>query len=42
MLNAHACAMYVASYIMKAEKQMGHFLQSVSEEVRTEELKTAS
>ena len=40
VLNAHACVMYVASYIMKAEKQMGHLLQSVSEEVRTEELKT--
>ena len=37
VLNAHACVMYVASYIMKAEKQMGHLLQSVSEEVRTED-----
>ena len=25
VLSAHACVMYVASYIMKAEKQMGHF-----------------
>ena len=39
VLNAYACVMYVASYIMKAEKSMSHLLKLVAEEVRTEELK---
>ena len=38
VLNAYACVMYVASYIMKAEKSMSELLRSVSEEVRNEDL----
>ena len=38
VLNAYACVMYVASYIMKAEKSMSELLCSVSEETRTDDL----
>ena len=39
VLNAYACVMYVASYMMKTEKAMG-LLKQVAAEFRTEELKT--
>ncbi len=39
VLNAYACVMYVASYIMKSERSMGELLKNVAAEVRTEELK---
>ena len=39
VLNAYACVMYVASYIMKTEKAMGVLLKQVAAEVRTEELR---
>ena len=39
VLNAYACVMYVASYIMKTEKSMGELLKHVAAEARTEELK---
>ena len=38
ILNACACVMYVASYIMKSERSMGELL-NVAAEARTEELK---
>ena len=40
VLNAYACVMYVASYMMKTEKVMGVLLKQVAAEFRTEELKT--
>ena len=36
VLNAYACIMYVASYMMKAEKSMGQLLKQVAEEHRLE------
>ncbi len=39
VLNAYACVMYVASYVMKTEKAMGALLKQVTAEVRTDELK---
>ena len=39
VLNAYACVMYVASYIMKTERAMGELLKRVAAEARTEELK---
>jgi hypothetical protein len=39
VLNAYACDMYVASYIMKTDRAMGKILKHVASEVRTEELK---
>ncbi len=39
VLNAYACVMYVASYIMKSERSMGELLRNVAAEARTEELK---
>lgn len=38
MLNAYACVMYVASYIMKTERSMGELLKRVAAEARTDEL----
>ena len=35
VLNAYACVMYVASYIMKTEKAMGELLKRVAAEART-------
>ena len=40
VLDAYACVMYVASYIMKTEKSMGVLLKQVADEVRTDELRT--
>ena len=40
MLNAYACVMYVASYIMKTERSMGELLKCVAAEARTDEQKT--
>ena len=40
VMDAYACVMYVASYIMKHEKSMGELLKNVANEVRTEELST--
>ena len=40
VLNAYACIMYVASYIMKTDRAMGELLRRVANEVGTEELKT--
>ena len=39
VLNAYACIMYVASYIMKTERSMGELLKRVATEDRTDELK---
>ena len=39
VLNAYACLMYVASYIMKTDRAMGELLKHVATETRTEELK---
>ena len=39
VLNAYACVMYVASYIMKTERSMGELLKHVAAESRTDELK---
>ena len=39
VLNAYACVMYVASYIMKTERSMGELLKRVAAEARTDELK---
>ena len=41
VLNAYACVMYVASYIMKTDRAMGqlYMLKRVASEARTEELK---
>ena len=38
-LNAYACIMYIASYIMKTERSMGELLKRVAAESRTDELK---
>ena len=40
ILNAYACVMYVASYIMKTERSMGELLKRVAAEARTDELKS--
>ena len=40
VLNAYACVMYVASYIMKTERSMGELLKRVAAEARTDELRT--
>ena len=40
VLNAYACIMYVASYIMKIDRAMGVLLKHVASEARTEELKS--
>ena len=39
VLNAYACVMYVASYIMKTERSMGELLKHVAAESRTDKLK---
>ena len=39
VMNAYACIMYVASYIMKTERSMGELLKRVAAEARTDELK---
>ena len=36
VLNAYSCILYIASYVMKAEKSMGQLLKSVTEEVMGE------
>ena len=38
VMDAYACVMYVASYIMKHEKSMGELLKQVANEVRDEDL----
>ena len=40
VMNAYACVMYVASYIMKTERAMGELLKCVASEARTDELKS--
>ena len=40
VLNAYACVMYVASYMMKTEKAMGELLKSVANENRSDGLKS--
>ena len=40
VLNAYACVMYVASYIMKTERSMGELLRRVAAECRTDKLKS--
>ena len=40
VLNAYACVMYVASYMMKSEKAMGELLKTVINENRSDELKS--
>ena len=40
VMDAYACVMYIASYIMKHEKSMGELLNSVAKEVRDEDLST--
>ena len=41
VVNAYACVMYVASYIMKNERAMGELLSNVAYESRIDELKIA-
>ena len=36
--SAHACIMYVASYIMKSERAMGELLKNVAQEIHDEEV----
>ena len=38
VLNAYACVMYVASYMMKTDRAMGVLLKEVAAEVRTDNL----
>ena len=38
VLNAYACIMYVAAYMMKNERAMGQLLQHISQEVCDEEV----
>ena len=38
VMNAYACVMYVASYIMKTERSMGELLKRVALESRSDEL----
>ena len=40
LLNAYACVMYVASYIMKTERSMGELMKRVAAEARIDELKS--
>ena len=40
VMNAYACVMNVASYIMKTERAMGVLLKQVATEARTEELRS--
>ena len=40
VLNAYACVMYIASYIMKTDRAMGELLKRVANESRTEDLET--
>ena len=40
VLNAYSCIMYIALYVMKAEKSMGQLLKSVTEEVMGEEIRS--
>ena len=35
VMNAYACIMYVASYIMKTERSIGELLKRVATEART-------
>ena len=37
VVDAYACIMYVASYMLKTEKAMGQLLKQISQEVRDEE-----
>ena len=39
VLNAYACVMYIALYIIKTEKSMGELLKQVAAEARIDELK---
>ena len=39
VLNAYACIMYVASYIMKTNRAMGELLKRVANEACAEDLK---
>ena len=39
VINAYACVMYIASYIVKTERSMGELLKRVAAESRTDELK---
>ena len=34
MINAHACVMYIASYVLKAEKGMGELLKQAAKELQ--------
>ena len=38
VMDAYACVMYVASYMMKHEKSMSELLRTVANEVRTQEI----
>ena len=38
VMNAYACILYVASYIMKTERSMGELLKRVAAEARADEL----
>ena len=39
VLNAYTCVMYVASYMMKSEREMGELLRNIAKENRTDEMK---
>ena len=40
IVNAYACVMYVASYVLKAEKGMGELLKQAALEIEKEEIRT--
>ena len=40
VVNAYACVMYVASYVLKAEKGMGELLKQAAKEVERENIRT--
>ena len=39
IVNAYACVMYVASYVLKAEKGMGELLKQAAQEVEKENIR---
>ena len=40
IVNAYACVMYVASYVLKAEKGMGELLKQAALEIEKEDIRT--
>lgn len=40
IVDAYACVMYIASYVLKSERTMGDLLKRVSKEVANEDVRT--